>query len=278
MLQGNRKGEKAQVSEPGGSTLYCSTQSELGRAVEIFPSECLKDGGVFVALSSQVPQMAQCTSNGKPFIWPWDCTCCTSRWFMEETSSDSLSRRRGACGWEGIMEERHKRAGAWVRGSGRGEEGCYFSVIPQDPLLLGLAVRKKKKKNQFNLKVVQGKWTRELSGWNLIRDPPNYCYLPSRKVKWLQRPEELREVGRISSPEGEVLHTFQVLSRKLLKVNFFFLNVNALGTEDCKAENTAMERADVGPTEIWKASSVSIPPGERQDPWYSHLHPQDRVP
>ena len=77
-------------------------------------------------------------------------------------------------------------------------------------------------KNQFNLKVVQGKWTRELSGWNLIRDPPNYYYLPSRKVKWLQQPEELREAGRISSPEGEVLHTFQVLSRKLLEVNFFF--------------------------------------------------------
>ena len=52
-----------------------------------------------------------------------------------------------------------------------------------------------------------------MSGWNLIRDPPNYYYLPSRKVKWLQQPEELREVGRISSPEGEVLRIFQVLSR-----------------------------------------------------------------
>ncbi|ELR60503.1 hypothetical protein M91_04468 [Bos mutus] len=52
-LQGEREGEKMQVSEPSSSTLYCSSQSELGRAVEIFPSECLKDGGVFVALSSQ---------------------------------------------------------------------------------------------------------------------------------------------------------------------------------------------------------------------------------
>lgn len=173
--------KKRQVSELRNSTLYCSSPGERGRAVQIFPFECLKDGGVFVALSSQVPQMAQCTSNGKPFIWPWDCTCCTSRWFMEETSSDSLSRRRRACGCKDIMEERHKRAGKWVRGWGRGEEGCYFCVIPQDPLLLGLAVRKK----QFNLKVVQGKWTRELSCWNLIRDPPNYYYLPSRKVKWL---------------------------------------------------------------------------------------------
>ena len=161
MLQGERKGEKTQVSEPSSSTLYCSSQSELGRAVEIFPSECLKDGGVFVALSSQVPQMAQCTSNGKPFIWPWDCTCCTSRWFMEETSSDSLSRRRGACGWEGIMEERHKRAGAWVRGWGRGEKGCYFSVIPQDPLLLGLAVRKKK--------------TNSIWRWFRVNEPGNWA-------------------------------------------------------------------------------------------------------
>lgn len=106
-----RRGEKMQVSELRSGTLYCSSRGELGRAVQIFPSKCLKDGGVFVALSSQVPQMARCTSNGKPFIWPWDCTCCTSRWFMEETSSDSLSRRRRACGCEGIMEERHKRAG-----------------------------------------------------------------------------------------------------------------------------------------------------------------------
>lgn len=134
---------RMQASEQRSSTLYCSTLGELGRAVQIFPSECLKDGGVFVALSSQVPQMAQCTSNGKPFIWPWDCTCCTSRWFMEETSSDSLSRRRKACGCEGIMEERYKRAGEWVRGWGRGEESCYFYAIPQDSLLLGLAVRKK---------------------------------------------------------------------------------------------------------------------------------------
>lgn len=199
-----RRGEKMQVSELRSGTLYCSSRGKLGRAVQIFPSKCLKDGGVFVALSSQVPQMARCTSNGKPFIWPWDCTCCTSRWFMEETSSDSLSRRRRACGCEGIMEERHKRAGEWVRGWRRGEEGCYFCVIPQDPLLLGLAVRK----NQFNLKVVQGKWTRELSCWNLIRDPPNYYYLPSRKVKWLHQPKELREVGRINSPEGEGLQPF----------------------------------------------------------------------
>lgn len=135
--------EKRQVSELRYSTLYCSSPGERGRAVQIFSFECLKDGGVFVALSSQVPQMAQCTSNGKPFIWPWDCTCCTSRWFMEETSSDSLSRRCRACGCKDIMEERHKRAGKWVRGWGRGEEGCYFCVIPQDPLLLGLAVRKK---------------------------------------------------------------------------------------------------------------------------------------
>lgn len=137
-----RKGEKMQVSELMNSILYCSSPGEWDRAVQTFPFEHLKDGGIFVALSSQVPQMAQCTSNGKPFIWPWDCTCCTSWWFMEETRSDSISRRRRACGCEGIMEERHKRAGEWVRGWGRGE-GCYFCVIPQDPLLLGLAVRKK---------------------------------------------------------------------------------------------------------------------------------------
>lgn len=100
-----------QASEVRSSELDGSSRGERGRAVQIFPSKCLKDGGVSVALSSQVPQMAQGTSNGKPFIWPWDCTCCTSRWFMEETSSDSLSRRRRACGCKGIMEERHKRAG-----------------------------------------------------------------------------------------------------------------------------------------------------------------------
>lgn len=142
-----------QISEVRNGTLYCRSQGELGRVVQIFLSECLKDGGMFVAFSSQVPQMAQCISNGKPFIWPRDCTCCTSRWFMEETSSDSLSRRRRAHGCEAIMEERNKRAGERVRSWGRGEGSCYFSVIPQDPLLLGLAVRK----NQFNLKVVQGK-------------------------------------------------------------------------------------------------------------------------
>lgn len=111
ILQRISKAEKMQVSELRSSTLDCSSRGERGRAVQIFLSERLKDGGVFVALSSQVPQMAQCTSNGKPFIWPWVCTCCISRWFMEETSSDSLSRRRKACGCEGIMEERHKRAG-----------------------------------------------------------------------------------------------------------------------------------------------------------------------
>lgn len=116
---------------------------ELGRAVQIFLSECLKDGGVFVALSSQVPQMAQCTSNGKPFIWAWDCTCCTSRWFMEETSSDSLSRRRRACGlWRHNGREAQKGRRMSQR-QGRGEEGCYFCVIPQDLPLLGLVVRKK---------------------------------------------------------------------------------------------------------------------------------------
>lgn len=106
LLQRMRRGEEMQASEVRSRALAGSGRGERDRAVQIFPSECLKDGGVFVALSSQVPQMAQCTSNGKPFIWPWDCTCCTSRWFMEETSSDSLSRRH-----EGIMEERHKRAG-----------------------------------------------------------------------------------------------------------------------------------------------------------------------
>jgi hypothetical protein len=69
--------------------------------------------------------------------------------------------------------------------------------------------------------VVQGKWTRELSCWNLIRGPPNYYYLPSRKVKWLHQPKELKEAGRISSPEGEGLQIFQILSLKLLQVIFF---------------------------------------------------------
>lgn len=80
----------------------------------------------------------------------------------------------------------------------------------------------KKKKQQFNLKVVQGKWTRELSCWNLIKDPPNYYYLPSRKVKWLHQPKDLREGSRISNPEGEGLQIFQILSLKLLEVIFFF--------------------------------------------------------
>lgn len=62
---------------------------------------------------------------------------------MEETSSDSLSRRRRGCGCEGIMEEAH-RAGERGRGGEGGEEGCYFCVIPLDPFLLGLPVRRKK--------------------------------------------------------------------------------------------------------------------------------------
>lgn len=157
---GSKKKKQCRFSELRNSTLYCSSPGDRGREVQIFPFKCLKDGDVFVALSSQVPQMAQCTSNGKPFIWPWDCTCCTSRWFMEETSSDSLSRRCRACGCEGIMEERHKRAGKWVRGWGREEEGCYFCVIPQDPLQLGLAVRKK---------------TNSIWRWFRVNEPGNWA-------------------------------------------------------------------------------------------------------
>lgn len=55
--------------------------------------------------------MVWCIFNGKLFIWFWDCTCCILRWFMEETSLDSLSRRRRVCGCEGIMKERYKRVG-----------------------------------------------------------------------------------------------------------------------------------------------------------------------
>lgn len=51
----------------------------------------------------------------------------TSRWFTEETSSDSLRRRRRACGCEGIMEERHKRVGKWVR-AGDQEKKAVISV------------------------------------------------------------------------------------------------------------------------------------------------------
>lgn len=119
-------------------------------------------------------------------------------------------------------------------------------------------------KKQFNLKVVQGKWTRELSCWNLIRDPPNYYYLPSRKVKWLPQPKELREVGRIGSPEGEGLQTFQILSLKLLEV-IFLKNANIIGTEDCKAENVAKKRACVHP-EIWQSGNISTYSGERWNP------------
>ena len=67
------------------------------------------------------------------------------------------------------------------------------------------------------------------------------------------------------------MHTFQVLSRKLLEVNFF-LNVNTLGTEDRKAENMAIERADVekamaphSSTLAWKIPWMEEPGGLQSD-------------
>lgn len=94
-----------------------------------------------------------------------------------------LSRRYRACGCEGIMEKGTQKGRGIRQKPGKRRRLCPH-VIAQDPLLLGLTVRGKKKyktQKQFNLKVVQGKWTRELSCWNLIKDPAPKLLLPAQQ-------------------------------------------------------------------------------------------------
>lgn len=44
VLRRRRKGETMQVSELRNSALHCNSPGERGRAVQIFPSACVKDG------------------------------------------------------------------------------------------------------------------------------------------------------------------------------------------------------------------------------------------
>ena len=59
---------------------------------------------------------------------------------------------------------------------------------------------------------------------------------------------------------------------KTLRSEFFFFNVNTLGTKDCKAENMAIERADIekamaphSSTLAWKIPWMEKPGG--YSPW-----------
>lgn len=78
--------------------------------------------------------------------------------------------------------------------------------------------------------MVQGKWTRELSCRNLIKDPAPKLLLPAQQKSQMATAANIvKEVGRISKPEGGGLQTSQMPYVKLLEV--IFLNANTIGTE-----------------------------------------------
>ncbi len=132
-----------QVSELRSSTLYCSSRGERGRAVQIFPSERLKDGGVFVWHYIFPGARWHSVLMEKP-IGPWSHghVLAPYAWFLEETNQGSLSRGAEHVKLQkGIMEE-EAQGQAMSSETGKGEEGCSFVCNSPGSLLLGLALRK----------------------------------------------------------------------------------------------------------------------------------------